>query len=176
MFKIGEGEAKISVTTWNGQVKVHFRKSFQSSFDRKKFYPSKQGIALTPKEWSDLKALIADVDETISCTSFFLEEMKEQGEQEDRKISYNRQLAVCEVNERDLQMFNDQVVNEIIRLSNEECEPQIKKVKFSPVAELSCFGNWSHAFQDERIMQEQNKFEGLPPECYDGNANFSFEF
>ena len=89
MFQIGERETKISVTTWNGQVKVHFRKFFQSSFDRKKFYPSKQGIALTLKEWSDLKALIADVDETISCTSFCLEEMKEQAEQQDRKISYN---------------------------------------------------------------------------------------
>ena len=102
--------------------------------------------------------------------------MKGQGEQQDRIISYSRQLAVDEESDRNLQMFNDQAVNEIIRLSNEDCEPQIKKVKFSPVAELSCFGNWSHTFQDERIMQEQNKFESLPPECYDGNANLSFEF
>ena len=47
MFQIGDRETKISVTAWKGTVKVHLRKSFQSSFDRRKFYPSKQGIALT---------------------------------------------------------------------------------------------------------------------------------
>ena len=38
MFKIGEGETKVSVTTWKDVVRVHFRKFFQSKFDRKKFY------------------------------------------------------------------------------------------------------------------------------------------
>ena len=37
MFQIGDRETKISVTAWKGTVKVHLRKFFQSSFDRRKF-------------------------------------------------------------------------------------------------------------------------------------------
>ena len=73
MFKIGENETKISVTTWNGTVKVHFRKFYQSKFDSKKFYPSKQGIALTVEEWQDLKQLITEVDEVIAFSKIMLE-------------------------------------------------------------------------------------------------------
>ena len=78
MFKIGEGETKISVTTWNGSVRVHFRKFYQSQFDRRKFYPSKQGIALTLKEWNDLKTLITQVGEVVDCTKIMLDDVKEE--------------------------------------------------------------------------------------------------
>ena len=78
MFKIGDAETKISVTTWNGSVRVYFRKFYQSKFDRRKFYPSKQGIALTLKEWNDLKALITQVDEVVDCTKIMLEDVKEE--------------------------------------------------------------------------------------------------
>ena len=78
MFKIGDAEKKISVTKWNGSVRVHFRKFYQSKFDWRKFYPSKQGIALTLKEWNDLKALITQVDEIVDCTKIMLEDVKEE--------------------------------------------------------------------------------------------------
>ena len=176
MLKIGEDEIKISVTTREGAVRVHFSKLFQRNFGRKKIYPSRQSIALTVEEWTDLKAMITNVNEVVACSTFKLNEMKEEGEQGTR-ISYNRQLAVDEVDERNLQMFNDQVANEIIRLSKEKYEPQVKRDKLSPpVDELSCCANWSLEFQDERAKQDQNKFGSLLPECHDSNANFSFEF
>ena len=78
MFKIGEGETKISVTTRNGSVRMHFRKFYQSKFNRKKFYPSKQGNALTLKEWNDLKTLITQVDEAVDCTKIMLDDVKEE--------------------------------------------------------------------------------------------------
>ena len=122
MFKIGEGETKISVTTWKGAVRVHFTRFFQSKLDRKKFYPSLQGIALTVDKWTDLKSMINNIDEVVTCSTFILDEMKQE-EQRGKKISYNRQLTVVEVIKRNLQMFSDQVVNEIIQLRKEECEP-----------------------------------------------------
>ena len=35
MFKIGDAETKISVTTWNGAVRIHFRKFYHSKFNHK---------------------------------------------------------------------------------------------------------------------------------------------
>ena len=57
-------------------MRVHFRKFYQSKFDRRKFYPSKQGIALTLQEWDDLKSLFTQVDEVVSCSKIILEESK----------------------------------------------------------------------------------------------------
>ena len=73
MFKIGDTERKISVTTWNGSVRVHFRQFYQGKFDRRK-----QGIALTLKEWNDLKTLITQVDEVVDCTKIMLDDVKEE--------------------------------------------------------------------------------------------------
>lgn len=72
MFKIGDRHTKISVSTWNQEVRVHLWKFHQSCFDRNKFYPTKKGIALTIKEWQDLKALVSQVDEVIGCTNAML--------------------------------------------------------------------------------------------------------
>ena len=89
MFQIGERETKISVTAWKGTVKVHLRKFFQSSLDRRKFYPSKQGIALTLKEWEDLKKVISDVDQVIDFTLFMIEE-----KQDDQRVPFKRPVGV----------------------------------------------------------------------------------
>ena len=43
MFKIGDTETKISETTWDGLVRVHFRKFYQSKFNRKKVLPFQAG-------------------------------------------------------------------------------------------------------------------------------------
>ena len=132
MFKIGDAETKISVTTWNGSVRVHFRKFYQSKFYRRKYYPSEQGIALTLKEWNDLKTLITQADEVVDCTKIMLEDVEEgrmqmnwvtecdemhQGE-EQKKPKFERQIAVNEVEDTDsLETFNEEVVEEIVRLS-----------------------------------------------------------
>ena len=132
MFKIGDAETKISVTTWNGSVRVHFRKFYQSKFYRRKFYPSEQGIALTLKEWNDLKTLITQADEVVDCTKIMLEDVEEgrmqmnwvtecdemhQGE-EQKKPKFERQIAVNEAEDTDsLETFNEEVVEEIVRLS-----------------------------------------------------------
>ena len=130
MFKIGEGETKISVTTWNGSVRVHFRKFYQSKFDRKKFYPSKQGIALTLKELNDLKTLITQVDEVVDCTKIMLDDVKEERmgmnwvtdcdemyhDEEQKKPAFERQVAVNEVETADsLETFIEEVVKEILK-------------------------------------------------------------
>ena len=159
MFKIGDAETKISVTTWNGSVRVHFRKFYQSKFNRRKFYPSKQGIALTLKEWSDLKALITQVDEVVDCTKIMLEEVKEERmemnwvtdcdemhhDEEQKKPKFERQVAVNEVEDTDsLETFNEEVVKEIVRL-----------------------GEDTHKNKNIRLLH---------PEDFESNANFAFEF
>jgi len=133
MFKIGDAETKISVTSWNGSVRVHLRKFYQSKFDRRKCYPSKQGIALTLKEWNDLKALFTQVDEVIECTNIMLEDVKKERtevnsdwvtdcdemhhDEEQKKPKFERQIAVNEVEDTDsLETFNEEVVKEIVRL------------------------------------------------------------
>lgn len=63
---------QISVTTWNGAVRVHFRKCYQSKFDHRKFYPSKQGIAPTVKQCENLKKVISEVDEMVKCSQIML--------------------------------------------------------------------------------------------------------
>ena len=132
MFKIGDTERKISVTTWNGSVRVHFRKFYQGKFDRRKFYPSKQGIALTLKEWNDLKTLVTQVDEVVDFTKIMLEEVKEERmemnwvtgcdemhqEEEQKKPKLERQIAVNEEEATDsLETFNEEVMKEIVRLA-----------------------------------------------------------
>lgn len=159
MFKIGDAETKISVTTWNGSVRVHFRKFYQSKFNRRKFYPSKQGIALTLKEWSDLKALITQVDEVVDCTKIMLEDVKEERmemnwvtdcdemhhDEEQKKPKFERQVAVNEVEDTDsLETFNEEVVKEIVRL-----------------------GEDTHKNKNIRLLH---------PEDFESNANFAFEF
>ena len=159
MFKIGDTETKISVTTWNGSVRVHFRKFYQSKFDRKKFYPSKQGIALTLKEWNDLKALVTQVDEVVDCTKIMLDDAKEERmemnwmtdcdemhqDEEQKKPKFERQVAVNEVEAADsLETFNAEVVREIVRLS--ESSDKNKNIRL------------------------------LRPEDFESNANFAFEF
>ena len=159
MFKIGDAETKISVTTWNGSVRVHFRKFYQSKFYRRKFYPSKQGIALTLKEWNGLKTLITQVDEVVDCTKIMLEDVQEermqmnwvtdcgemhQGE-EQKKPKFERQIAVNEVEDTDsLETFNEEVVKEIVRLSED-----------------------THKNKNIRLLR---------PEDFESNANFAFEF
>ena len=123
---------KISVTTWNGSVRVHFRKFYQSKFDQRTFYPSKQGIALTLKEWNDLKALITQVDIVVDHTKIMLEDMKEQRmemnsdwvtdcdethhDEERKKPTFERQVAVNEVEDTDsLETFDQEVVKETVR-------------------------------------------------------------
>ena len=114
MFRIGKNETKISVTTWNNPVRMHFRKFFQSTFDQKKFYPSKTGIALTLDEWQDLKTLIHQVDEVISCSKIIMEDDCEVRS----RPPYLRQFAVNE-EESNLQAFNGKAENEIVRPSRE---------------------------------------------------------
>ena len=132
MFKIGDAETKISVTTWNGSVRVHFRKFYQSKFDRRKFYPSKQGIALTLREWNNLKALITQVDKVVDCTKIMLEGVKEERmemnrdwvtdcdkmhhDEEQKKPAFERQVAVNEVEDTDsLETFDEEVLKEIVK-------------------------------------------------------------
>lgn len=100
MFKIGDRHTKISVSTWNQEVRVHLWKFHQSCFDRNKFYPTKKGIALTIKEWQDLKALVSQVDEVIGCTNAMLkleddEEITVQDAVEARtsRVEYQRQFG-----------------------------------------------------------------------------------
>ena len=159
MFKIGDAETKISVTTWNGSVRVHFRKFYQSKFYRRKFYPSKQGIALTLKEWNDLKTLITQADEVVDCTKIMLEDVEEgrmqmnwvtecdemhQGE-EQKKPKFERQIAVNEVEDTDsLETFNEEVVKEIVRLSED--------------------------------TRKNKNIRLLRPEDFESNPNFAFEF
>ena len=113
MFQIGDRETKISVTAWKGTVKVHLRKFFQNSFDRRKFYPSKQGIPLTLKEWEDLKKVISDIDQVIDCTQFMIEK-----KQDDQRVPFERQVGVNEEkNMNELRPFNDTVVSEIVRFN-----------------------------------------------------------
>ena len=135
MFKIGDAETKISVTTWNESVRVHLRKFYQSKFDRKKFYPSKQGIALTLQEWDDFKSLFTQVDEVVQSSKILLEEEKEQRtefdsdwatdcdkimhqDKEQKKATFERQVAVNDEDEMsNLQNFNQEVIEQIVRLS-----------------------------------------------------------
>ena len=135
MFKIGDAETKISVTTWNGSVRVHFRKFYQSKFDRKKFYPSKQGIALTLQEWGNFKTLFTQVDEVVQCNNILLEEEKEERmefnsnwatdcdeimhrDKEQKKAAFERQVAVNDEDEMsNLHNFNQEVIDGIVRLS-----------------------------------------------------------
>lgn len=161
MFKIGDTETKISVTTWNGSVRVHFRKFYQSKFNRRKFYPSKQGIALTLKEWNDLKALVTQVDEVVDCTKIMLEDVKEERmemnsdwvtdcdemyhDEEQKKPAFERQVAVNEVEDtHSLETFNEEVVKEIVRLSED--------------------------------TRKNKNIRLLRPEDFESNANFAFEF
>lgn len=171
MFKIGDRETKISVTTWKGTVKVHFRKFFQSSFDRRIFYPSKQGIALTLNEWEDLKKVISDVDQVIDCTQFMLEEKQDQ-----QSRPFERQVGVNEEEDMSgLQSFNDGVVNEIVRLNT--MEPEVKKVKLSPPENFDCNANFAIELQEEQSLQERNRLECTQVEQYENaDANFAFEF
>ena len=145
MFHIGESQTKISVTSWNGSVRVHFRKFYQSKFDRKKFYPSKQGIALTLKEWRDLKALVSEVDEMVECTQIMLDGDDNEVETEAQRVPFQRQFAVNEDEEQsNLQQVNQEIISEILK-PNEE-------------------------------TQEYKKIKLAPPENFDTNANFAFEF
>ena len=195
MFRIGDNETKISVTTWNNAVKVHFRKFFQSKFDRKKFYPSKQGIALTLAEWKDLKTLISQVDEVIDCSEIML---KNDVEVETRP-PYLRQFAVNE-NKINLQPFNNKAANEIVRPSGEAYH-MYKKRKLSPQEQFD--GNVNFTFprserQDEnedehlqrinegavneivRLSEEGHRNNNIkrfrPEDHFDNNANFAIPF
>lgn len=112
-------------------MKVHFRKFYESKFEPRKFYPSKQGIALTLKEWNDLKKLITQVDEVVDCTKIMLEDVKEgrmemnwvtdcdemHQDEKQKKPEFERQIAVNEVEDTDsLETFNEEVIREIVRL------------------------------------------------------------
>ena len=156
MFKIGDTETKISVTTWNGSVRVHFRKFYQSKFDRRKFYPSKQGIALTVKEWNHLKTVITQVDEVLDCTTIMFEvkeermemnwvtDCDEMQEEEQKKPNFERKIAVNEEEAADsLETFNEEVVKEIVRLCEDTCK-----------------------YKNIRLLH---------PEDFESNANFAFE-
>ena len=159
MFKIGDTKTKISVTTWNGSVKVHFRKFYQSKFNRKKFYPSKQVIALTLKEWDNLKTLITQVNEVVDCIKILLEDVKEERmemnwltdceemnrNEEQKKPAFERQIAVNAVEDTDsLETFNEEVVREIVRLSED--------------------------------TRKNKNIRLLRAEDFESNANFAFEF
>lgn len=112
------------------------RKFFQSSFDQRKFYPSKQGIALTLKEWEDLKKVISDVDQVIDCTQFIIEE-----KQDDQRVSFERQVVVNEENMNELRSFSDTVVSEIVQFNT--MQPEVKKVKLSPPENFDCNANFA---------------------------------
>ncbi|KAJ7358937.1 hypothetical protein OS493_020778 [Desmophyllum pertusum] len=75
MFRIGKNEDE-DLCLRPGIILLGciFRSFFQSTFDQKKFYPSKTGIALTLDEWQDLKTLIHQVDEVISCSKIIMED------------------------------------------------------------------------------------------------------
>ena len=149
MFKIGDAETKISVTTWNGAVRVHFRKFYQSKFDRRKFYPSRQGIALTLMEWRDLKALVSEVDEMVECTQIMLDGDDNEIEMQTQRAPFQRQFGVNEEEEKEeeqsnLQQVNQEIISEILKVNEE--------------------------------TQEYKKIKLAPPENFDTNANFAFEF
>ena len=91
MFRIGDAKTRISLTCWNGAVRVHFRKFCQSQFDRRKFYASRQGIALTLKEWRDLEALVSEVDEMVECTQIMLNGDDNEVEMQTQRAPFQRQ-------------------------------------------------------------------------------------
>ena len=106
----------------------------RASLTEKRFYPSKQGIALTLKEWNDLKTLITQVDEVVDCTKIMLDDVKEERmgmnwvtdcdemyhDEEQKKPAFERQVAVNEVETADsLETFIEEVVKEILRLSKD---------------------------------------------------------
>ena len=117
---------------WVG--KSAFQKILSKQVWPKKVYPSKQGIALTLKEWNDLKTLITQVDEVVDCTKIMLDDVKEERmemnwvtdcdemyhDEEQKKPAFERQVAVNEVETADrLETFIEEVVKEILRLSKD---------------------------------------------------------
>ena len=69
------------------------------------------------------------------------EEMKDERK---KRIPFNRQLGVCEKDDTTyLQAFNNQVIDEITRLTNEDNQPKVKKVKLSPLENFDCNANFA---------------------------------
>lgn len=63
MFALGKRNIHISVVTWCGEVKVHFRQFTVDAYGRK--IPCTKGIALNVDEFIDLKANLNSIDESI---------------------------------------------------------------------------------------------------------------
>ena len=166
MFKIGEAETKVSVTVWKGALKVHLRKFWQSSFHRGKWYPSKQGIALTLQEWNDLKRQIQEIDEVIDCSQIVLEEDRE-------RPRYERQLAVSEDSNVEGNFNAEEIIQKLMEVS-EEAEQETQKLKRTLSEDHDTNANFAFEFQGAE--QEMKKLRTTPPGDYDTNANFAFEF
>ena len=135
MFKIGDAETKISVTTWNGAVRIHFRKFYHSKFNHTKWYPLRQGIALTLEEWRDLKALIQEVSLVATCTQIMLDRDYD-GEVGVLRAPFQQQFDVNEEEDQSNPLeVNEDVLKGIVRGSEETQEN--KKIKLPPPRTLT---------------------------------------
>lgn len=154
MFKLGTSDAKINVTTWRGKVQIHVRKYFQSKYD-KKLYPSKQGIALTVQEWTDLKKQISVIDECIECSEYMLQE--EAGRM---KPKLNRR------NVRQLQppdAYN----------ANADMPFQFQEEQEMSYQHRNCIYDNPVGFQHQKEVQQ---FNLSLPDTYSEDANIPFQF
>ena len=110
-------------------MRVHFSKFYQSKCNRTKWFPSRESIALTLKEWTDLKALSSEVDEVVKCSQIMLD-TDHEGAVEVLRVPFQRQFGVDEEEDQsNLQLANEEVLNEIVRLSE---ETQQKKLNSLP--------------------------------------------
>lgn len=120
---------KISVTTWNGAVRIHFRKFYQSKFNHTKWYPSRQGITLTLEKWRDLKALIQEVSLVATCTQIMLDRDYD-GEVEVLRAPFQQQFGVNAEDQSNPLEVNEDVLKEIVR-GGEETQ-KTKRLNFFP--------------------------------------------
>lgn len=63
MFALGKRNIHVSVVTWCGDVKIHFRQFTDNEHGQK--IPSAKGIALNVDEFLELKANLKSIDESI---------------------------------------------------------------------------------------------------------------
>ena len=134
---------------WNKQTNIHLKGFFRSNFNNN-LYPTKNGIVITIDEWNDLKSKIAEVDEVLQCTDALLNDdhLQEERAMHERQSVVNEQETKDQ--EKELQKFNDSIIQEICKLSK---EPHVRKLL--KLVDFNTNANFSLEFQAEepRVMQ-----------------------
>ena len=110
-----------------------------------------------------MKALFTQLDEVIECTSIMLEDVKKERmemnsnwvtdcyemhhDEEQKKPKFERQIAVNEVEDTDsLETFNEEVVKEIVRLS--EDTRKNKNIRLLCPEDFESNANFAFEFQN----------------------------